>query len=77
MAGVFQGVAQRADQQRAHTASVAEAHLGLGGVNVDVDLLRRQLDEEREQRIAAFGDQVAVGGAHGADQQLVFHRPAC
>ena len=68
--------AKRIDQQRPHTARVAEAHLDLRRVHVDVDLLRRQRHEQRQQRMATTRDEIAVGGAHGADQQLVLHRPA-
>ena len=71
MTGALQRVAQRADEQAAHAAGVAEADLGLGRVDVDVDIARAKLDEQREQRIAAVGQEIAVGGAHGAEQQPV------
>ena len=54
---------------------IAEADLGLGGVDVDVDLLERNLEEQRGDRVAVAGDEVAIGGAQGADQQPVLHRP--
>ena len=45
-------------------------------MHVDVDLARGSVHEQRQQRIAALRQQVAVGRAHGADQQPVLHRAA-
>ena len=50
--------------------------LGLGGMDVHVDLLRRQRQEQREHGIAAVRHEIAIGRAHGAGQQLVAHRTA-
>ncbi len=72
----LQRLAQRAGDERAHAARIAEAHLGLARVHVDVDLARGERHEQRQQRIARLGQQIAVGRAHGADQQLVLHRAA-
>ena len=69
-------MAQRADDQPAHQAGVAEPHLGLAGMDVDIDLARRRVHEQGHQRMAAARQQVLVGTAHGAEQQLVAHRPA-
>ena len=69
-------MAQRADDQAAHQAGVAEADLGLGRVDVDVDLVRRPVEEQRDDRVAVVRQQIVVGAAHRADQQLVAHRPA-
>ena len=55
---------------------VAEAHLGLGRVHVDVDRLGRAGQEQRRGRVAVAGEQVGVGGAQRAEQQLVAHRAA-
>ena len=71
-----QRLLQRMHQQRAHQAGVAEAHLGLGRMHVDVDLARRQRHEQRDQRMAVARQVVGVGAAHHADQELVAHRPA-
>ena len=68
-------MAQPADDQSAHRRRIAEADLGLGRVNVDVDLLERNVEEQSGDRVAVAGDQVAVGGAQGADEQAVLHRP--
>ena len=46
LAGARERVLQRADQQAAHQARIAEAHLGLGGMHVDVDLVRVERDEQ-------------------------------
>ena len=74
--GGMQRGGQRVDEQRAHAPAIAEAHLDLGRMHVDVDLLRRQRHEQRQQGMATARDEIAVGGAHGADQQLVLHRAA-
>ena len=55
---------------------VAKAHLGLGRVDVDVDQLRRQLEEQGRHRLAVVEQQVAVGGAQGLLQQPVLDRAA-
>ena len=40
------------EQKLVHAAAVAEADFGLGRMHVDVDLLRRQLDELRVENAA-------------------------
>jgi len=40
--GCGQGMAQSADDQSAHRASVAKAHLGLGRMDIDIDRVRRR-----------------------------------
>ena len=62
--------------QRAHQAGIAEAHLGLGRMHVDVDLARIERDEQREQRMAVARQIIGIGAAHRAEQKLVAHRPA-
>ena len=76
VAGGGERVAQRADDQPAHQAGVAEAHLGLGRMDVDVDLLGRPVEKQRHDRMAVARQDVLIGAAHRADQQLVAHRPA-
>src|SRR3546814_9250275 len=44
--------AQPADDHPAHELRIAEAHLGLRRVDVDVDLAGRQIEEERDDRVA-------------------------
>ncbi len=67
---------QGADQQAADQAGIAEAHLGLGGVHVDVDLARIEGDEQRDDRMAVARQVIRIGGAHHADEEPVAHRPA-
>ena len=76
VAGAGQRVAQAPTIRPRTRAGIAEAHLGLGRMDVDVDLLGRQLDVERDQRMAVAGQEVGVGGAQRALQQPVAHRPA-
>ena len=58
------------------SAGIAEAHLGLGGMHVDVDLARIERDEQRHDRMPVARQVVGIGAAHHADQELVAHRPA-
>ena len=76
MARARQRLAQRADHEAAHQPRVAEAHLGLRGMHVDVDQLRVAGEEEHRRRVAVAGEQVGVGRAQRAEQQLVAHRAA-
>ena len=73
--GGGQRVAQRHDDQPAHRCGVAEPHLGLRRVDVDVDVLRRPVDKQRDHRVAVAGEHILVGAADRPDQQLVAHRP--
>ena len=57
-------------------AGVAKAHLGLGGMDVDVDLFGRPVEKQRDDRMAVARQHILIGAAHRADQQLVAHRPA-
>ena len=58
-----------------HGGRVAEAHLGLGRVDVDVDLVERDVEEQGGDRMAIAGDKVAISGSQRADEQAVLHRP--
>ena len=75
MPGGGERIAQRADDQTAHQCGVAEPYLGLGRMNIDVDLLRWPIDEQRDHRVAVAGEHILVGAADRTDQQLVAHRP--
>ncbi len=75
MACLVERAPQAADDQAADSRGIAKAHLGLGRVDVDVDLVERDLEEQSSDRMAVAGDQVAIGGAQRADQQPVLHRP--
>ncbi len=76
VAGGAERMAGGADDQPAHQCSVAEAHLGLGRVDVDVDQLGRQLEKQRHHGMAVAGEKILIGAAHRALQQAVAHRPA-
>ena len=55
MQGLVQALLDRAHDQAPDQARVAKAHLGLGRMDVDVDLARIARDEQR-------GDRMPVGG---------------
>jgi hypothetical protein len=66
---------ERVHDQRAHESGIAKAHFGLGRMHVDIDLTRRNRDEQREQRMPVARQVVGIGCAHRAKQKLVAHRP--
>ena len=74
MAGFVERVAQPPHDQPAHRGRIAEADFGLGRVDIDIDLTARDLNEQRCDRVAVAGEQVAVGGAERPDQQAILHR---
>ena len=55
---------------------IAEADLGLGRMDVDVDFLGRELEEQRQHRVAVAREHSGIGAAHRADEQPVLHRAA-
>ena len=75
-AGAGERVADGADDEGAHEARVAEAHLRLGRMHVDVDLPRIAGDAERQDGMAVAGHDVGIGAAHGPEQELVAHGAA-
>ena len=76
MAGGGERVAQRADDQPAHQRGIAKADLGLGRMDIDVDLVGRAVEKQRDDRVAVARQHILIGAAHRADQQPVAHRPA-
>jgi hypothetical protein len=52
-------------------ARLAEADFGFCGVDVDVDLLRGHLEEEKDDGEAGGREDVAVGLAEGVEDELV------
>ena len=76
MARRGEGLAHRADQQRPDEAAVAEAHFGFGGMDVDVDLAGRAIDEQDGDAMTVARDEIECGGAQGARQQPVARRAA-
>src|SRR5690242_19986467 len=67
--------AQSTDDQPADRCRVAEPHLRLCRMDVHVDLLERNVEEKSRDRVPVAGNEIAIGGAQGADEQLVLHRP--
>jgi hypothetical protein len=65
---------ESADDQATHQRRVAEAHFGLGGVNIDVHLLGGKLEKQRHHRMPVPGEQIGIGASHGACQQAIPHR---
>ena len=71
-AGLHEGGADGVADEVVDEGRLAEADFGLGGVDVDVDLLWGHLDEEEED----YGkrrrrDDVAVGVGEGVEDELV------
>ncbi len=52
-------------------AGLAEADFGFGGVDVDVDLLRGHLEEEKDDGEGCGRDDVAVGLGERVEDELV------
>ena len=75
-AGGGETLPDRADQEAAHQCGRTEAHLRLGRMDVDVDLLGRELQEQGGHRLAVARQQIAVSGAQRTLEQAVLHRPA-
>ena len=66
---------QRADNQPAHQTGIGEAHLRLGWMNIDIDVAWLAVDEQRQRRMSVVREEVHIGGANGAAEQLVLHWP--
>ena len=71
-----QRLPQPAHDEPPHPRAIAEAHLGLGRMDVHIDILRRQVEEQRQHRMAIARQHIGIGPAHRADQQPVLHRTA-
>ncbi|MNZ95691.1 hypothetical protein D3C78_1148560 [compost metagenome] len=67
---------QGAIEEVVHHATVAETHLVLGRVHVDIDHRRIDLEEQHEGRVTAVVQHVAIGLAHRVGDQLVAHHAA-
>ena len=50
---------------------LAEADLGLGGVDVDVDLFGREVEEEQDDGEGGGRDDVAVGLGEGVEDEAI------
>ena len=69
--------AQRCPARTLHRAEdralVAESHLSFGGVHVDVERLRRDLDGDDAVAVASAGDEPAIRLVDGGEQRPVVH----
>ena len=75
MQRLVQALLDRPDDEAPDDGGVAKAHLGLGRMDVDVDLARIALDEQGRDRMPVGGQEIEVGPAQRAGQRLVAHRP--
>ena len=66
-----QPVAHRAEYQMIESLRIAETHLRLGRMHVHVHLIRRQVEEEKDDRVAAGHEQAAVGFLNGVGDGAV------
>ena len=76
MQRLAQALLDRPDDEAAHEARIAKAHLGLGRVHIDVDLARFAFDEEGDDRVPVGGQEIEVGPAQRARERLVAHGAA-
>ena len=70
-AGLHEGGADGVADEVVDEARLAEADFGLGGVDVDVDLLRGHLEEEQDDGERGGRDDVAVGLGEGVEDEAV------
>ena len=73
MARRLDGLFQRADDEAAHQAAIAEAHFRLGRMHIDVDLMRVAAQKQRQRRMAPRGQIIHIGRTHGPGEELVAH----
>ncbi len=66
---------QPADDQPAHHRRIAKAHFGLGGMDIDVDRIGRNVEKQRDHGMPVARHHLGIGSANRADQQPVLHRP--
>ena len=75
MQRLVQALLDRPDDEAPDDGGVAKAHLGLGRMDVDVDLARFALDEQGGDRMPVGGEEIEIGPAQRAGERLVAHRP--
>ena len=71
-----EGTGQGRNNQATHRVRAAEADLGLARMDVHIDLIGRQIEEQRHHRMAAMGDDVAERHPDSGAQGRVGDRPA-
>ena len=72
----IQRTAQAGHDHATDQRRVAKAHFGLGGMDVDVHLQRRDIQEQGDHRMAIARQHVGIGAPQRPDQQPVAHRAA-
>ncbi len=70
-AGLHEGGAHGIADEVVDEAGLAEADLGLRGVDIDVDLLWGHLEEEENDRVGGRRDDIAVGLGECVEDELV------
>ena len=70
------GMFQRPDDQAAHEIGVAKPHLGLSGMDINVNQGRVEVEIEGGGGVAIPRQKVRIGRAQGPLQQTVPHRTA-
>ena len=63
-----EGATQARHDHAADQRGIAKPHLGLGGMDVDVDFQRRNVEEKSDDRVAVPRQHVGIGAAQGAIQ---------
>src|SRR3546814_4160901 len=66
--------AQPADDHAPDEPRIAEPHLGLGRVDVDVDEIGGNIQKQRGDGMPVAREHILIGGAECADEQPVLHR---
>ena len=74
--GARQRARQRVKHELVHGARIAEAHLALGRMHVDIDARRIEFEEQHVGRLAVVMQHVLVGLAQRVRQHLVAHEAA-
>src|SRR5579859_6144509 len=57
--------------QMMKSIAIAKTHLGFRGMNIDIDLIRRNLQEEENDRIAAGHEQAAIAFLQGMTETAI------
>src|SRR5690606_22540552 len=76
MASSLQCMTQRPDHDTAHRARIAKSNLRLCRMDVDIELARIDIDEQRYQRVTPAGNRIAIGCPESANDQPVLDRAA-
>ena len=68
-----QRLVQRVENELVHRARVAEAYFGFGGMHIDVDQLRVDVEKQHKRRVTVVMQYVGIGLADGMSDHLVAH----